>query len=62
MQRIDPQYIENIRLTLLPLLPLGRLHRAQIVRRIHVANLPPRRPRQLPFQILCPFGLCDILE
>lgn len=62
MQRINPQHIKHIPLTPLPLLPLRRLHGPQVVRRVDVANLPPRQPRHLPFQIFRPLFLGNVVE
>lgn len=62
LQGIDAQNIKNIPLTALPLPPLPRLHGTQIVRRVHVADLPLRQPRHLPFQILCALELGDVVE
>lgn len=54
MQRVNPQHIKRIPATSLPLPPLDRLHGAQIMRRVDVADLPLRQPRHLPLQALRP--------
>ena len=61
-QRINPQNIKNVPLATLPLPPLGRLHRAQIVRRVHVADLPVRQPRHLALQVPRPVLLGEVVE
>ncbi len=62
MQGINPQYIKNVPLAALPLPPLRRLHRAQIMRRVHVADLPLGQPRHLPFHVLRPVELVNVVE